>query len=167
MCWIEEHKGNPGNPAPPQYQTVCDMIRLLIEDEKRSASDYVDLYTEISRVMPPSAAFFESFMAATADDEEKHAKLLERLSDIFECRGSSSVSNPGNPDDLERWKKRKSLRKIIKDLADNDAVEDALFDLRGTILQELKKTGEISKEVTGPEVQGTIDYLIRRLVFLV
>lgn len=85
--------------------------------------------------------------------------------------GGSSGSNPGNPDEgypdkVERWKRRRGLVKVAEDLSDNDAVVDALFDLRGEILQALTKMGEVAPETTGPEVQGTIDYLIRRLVFL-
>lgn len=176
LCWVEAHADNPGNPesSSPQYEKLCDKIRKIIEDERRAVEEYAELLAEIQRVVPESRRtyFFESFMAATADDEEKHIKLLERLHGIFWCKGSSSGSNPGNPDGdypdkVERWKKRRSLAKVADDLTDKDAVTDALWDLRGEILKALKEIGEISPDVTGPEVQGTIDYLIRRLVFLV
>lgn len=249
LCWIEQHAGNPGNPASssPQYEKLCAKIWKLLLIEKKAVGEYSELLAEIQRVVPEARRqyFFEIFMAATADDEEKHIKLLERLKGIFECRGSSSGSNPGNPgnevyakagekwdpldipgsakikcprcghiDELsnfalltelkcpscgaripftedveivedvplhwepggssgsnpykvERWKRRRSLAKVADDLTDNDAVTDALWDMRGNILQALKEMGQVSPEATGPEVQGTIDYLIRRLVFLV
>lgn len=173
LCWIEAHADNPGNPnsasSSPQYKKLCDKIRKIIEDERRAVEEYAELLAEIQRVVPESRRtyFFESFMAATADDEEKHIKLLERLHGIFWCKGSSSGSNPGNPDKVERYIKRRRLVHVADELTDKDAVTDALWDLRGEILKALKEIGEISPDVTGPEVQGTIDYLIRRLVFLV
>ena len=83
------------------------------------------------------------------------------------CWVEAHADNPGNPDKVERFKKRRSLVKVAEDLAEKDAVSDTLWDLRGEILQALQEMGVVSPDATGPEVQGTIDYLIRRLVFLV
>lgn len=83
------------------------------------------------------------------------------------CWIEEHADNPGDPDEVERYIKRRRLVHVAEELAEKDAVSDTLWDLRSTILQALKEIGEITKETTGPEVQGTIDYLIRRLVFLV
>ena len=75
------------------------------------------------------------------------------------CWVGEHPSSPGNP--------RKSLDMVAEDLAENDAVSDTLWDLRGTILHALKERRYILPETTGPEVQSNIDDLIRKLVFLV
>ena len=90
------------------------------------------------------------------------------------CWVKAHAGNPGNPDSdqplrgkLERYIKRRRLGQVAEELAEKDAVSDALWDLRVTILQALKEIGEITQETTGPEVQDSIDNLIQRLVFLV
>ena len=97
------HGSNPGNPASssPQYEKLCDMIRKLIEKEKKAPDEYIELMSEIQKQVPGlrTAAFVEAFAAATVDDEEKHRKLLARLYGIFECRGSKSASS--GEEDLE------------------------------------------------------------------
>ncbi len=90
------------------------------------------------------------------------------------CWVEEHAGNPGNPDKeqplrekLERYEKRKALEKVAEDLAEKDAVSDALWDLRGEVLTVLKELKLVSPEVMGSEVQGYIDRLILRLVHLV
>lgn len=83
------------------------------------------------------------------------------------CWIDAHSGTPGNPHKVEPYIKPRRLDQVAEELAEKDTVSDTLWDLRGAILQALKEIGEITQETTGPEVQGTIDSLIRRLVFLV
>lgn len=60
----------------------------------------------------------------------------------------------------------KEIVKVAELLIDNDAVQDAFYDLRGTILQELKEEGYVSQETSGSDFQPSIDRLILMLMAL-
>ena len=62
---------------------------------------------------------------------------------------------------------KKSIREIAEELAELDPVSDAIYNLRGEILCDLKSEGFLPVEAEGPDNQALIDAVIRRLLDLV
>ena len=67
---------------------VCDMLSELIADEAKAPSEYYRLLDILQDMLPETRNpyFSETFIAATAENEVKHRKLLERLSELIKCQ---------------------------------------------------------------------------------
>ena len=48
--------------------------------------------------------------------------------------------------------------------ADPDGLSDAIYDLRGTVLEALKEADYLPPDAAGPDHQAVIDAVIRRLL---
>jgi len=68
---------------------------------------------------------------------------------------------------LERVKLTREINNATEQLAEKDAVSDALWDLRGQVLIALKEEGYLAPDSTGPDNIGTIHTIIRRLLEMV
>jgi len=63
--------------------------------------------------------------------------------------------------------KLKSVKKISEELAELDEVSDTVWDLRETVCKIMKEKNYIGKDEACSEKQGSIDAIIRRLIYQV
>lgn len=67
---------------------------------------------------------------------------------------------------LERAQLAKNLNEAIEQITELDEVSDAVWELRGQVLEGLKKIGYIPQDATGPDYQDLIHRTIVKLVEL-
>ena len=63
--------------------------------------------------------------------------------------------------------KRVIILEMAKDLSELDIVQDAVYNLRGEVFEDLKAEGFMPVEAVGSEEQATVDAVIRLLLEMV